>query len=166
MTRSLWGLALLVVVSAPACGGKVVFEQSEGGAGGASSSVNTASTSPSGNGCPSFPNIQGSCDLSEGTICPLPFGCCGGHAICSGGVWGYQADACDAACIACSPNLSCLSQPGIICLHNETSTIETWECRQDLCSDQTNQCICDEPLCDESSLHCGGYSPGYLMCHF
>jgi hypothetical protein len=163
-------LLLFGALALVACGGKVVVDgQGDPGAGGgattsssaSSSTSSSATSSSSGGSCPAFPAIQGACAV-PGQVCPVPFGCCGGNAVCGGkGTWEYQSLACGEACILCSPTLSCTG--GAICVDYQGDSSESFSCRQDPCPGSSD-CGCAQSLCSDGGLQCQSHAPLLLVC--
>ena len=105
--------------------------------------------------------VDGMCPL-PGQVCPVPFGCCNGNAVCgSSGTWEYQSVACAEACIPCSGGLSC--NGAAICVDYQADSNESFGCRQEPCPGASD-CGCAKSICDEASLSCQSYSAGLPIC--
>jgi hypothetical protein len=159
-------LASFVAVSLTfaACGGRAVVDASgTGGFIASSSSAQSSSSSSSSSGststCPEFPAIQGRC-MTEGQVCPVPYGCCGGSAVCMGGLWRYESAPCGATCVPCSGNFACES--GAVCLELAGDCCVSYECRIDPCPGST-ECVCVEALCGPA-LTCTGHTATGIGC--
>jgi hypothetical protein len=158
-------LVAFACAAAVSCGGKVVFEPTgaggAGGTGGAtSSSVSSIASVGTGASCPEFPAINGFCSI-PGQVCPVPFGCCGGSAVCNAGRWGYQGPACSQPCLPCFQNFGCT--PGAVCLALEGDAFATFECRMDPCPGSTD-CGCAQQLCTDGALHCASHTATQITC--
>jgi hypothetical protein len=164
-------IALVLVGSLvlASCGGKVVVDgQGDPGAGGgattssSSSSTSSSTTSTStGANCPAFPHIQGPCAI-PGQVCPVPFGCCGGNAVCGpSAIWLYQSLGCGEACISCSPTFGCTG--AAICVDYQGDSSESFACQKDPCPGSSD-CACAAPVCEGAGLSCQSHAPTLVIC--
>jgi hypothetical protein len=162
-------IALVLVGSLvlASCGGKVVVDgQGDPGVGGgattssSSTSSSTTSTSSGGN-CPAFPHIQGACTI-PGQVCPVPFGCCGGTAVCgTSAIWVYESPGCAEACIPCTMTFGCTGDA--VCVDYQSDSNESFGCQKDPCPGSSD-CSCADPVCQGAGLSCQSHAPTLVVC--
>lgn len=166
------GLILASAAGLAACGGKVIVDGGgTAGAGGASASASSSastvtstsassstSTSAStstgaGGGCPSpFPGIEAPCD-QEGQSCQVPHACCGGSAVCKGGLWTFEGAFCNSLCGPdCGPD-EFVCAPASVCV-TFLGKITTYQCAESTCPEGGLACGCAAPLCAAEGLIC------------
>ena len=168
-------------IALTACGGKVVVDgtNSTGGTGGtggtsssssnsasvsaSSSSASASSSSGAGGGCPSaFPGIGASCD-QEGLICNVPNACCGGQAVCKGGIWTFDSPLCDGPCAPdCGPDgFAC--EIGTLCVAFLGKST-TYQCSVSPCFEKLS-CGCADSLCAAEGMVCNNIQDGFkVLC--
>ncbi len=176
---------LALTLALAGCGGKVVFDTSQGGAGGTgsgpsatsgtsssakSTSVGTTVASSSSTGglidCSNFDfkGIGSPCPMLEGQTCVVPSSCCATQATCVQGQWTVSGGpACGQPCIDCGGGLACDTQS--ICVNGQPDIGGSWfACFPDPCAGKLD-CSCAKPACASMFLQCGGpSSPTTIVC--
>jgi hypothetical protein len=127
------------------------------------STTTTSTTTTTMTGCPvPFPGIDASC-MVEGETCPVPHACCGGHAVCKGGVWRFEGIPCGQPCsLDCGPDgFSC--SDGVCVAYIGTQTVYT--CEKDPCPGPLS-CSCAQGLCQQHGLTCNNIQMGFkVLCN-
>jgi len=106
--------------------------------------------------------IDATC-AQEGQVCQIPLSCCGGSAVCKGGLWHFQPVPCGQPCTnQCGvDNFSC--QVGAVCVTYIGKTT-TYQCRKKPCGGSLT-CGCSEGLCKEQGMVCNNIQDGFkILC--